>query len=210
MIKILIADDHPIVRQGLKQILSEEPDVGVLGEAQNCQEVLDLVRQQDWDVVILDITMPDRGGLDVLKDLKQEHPKLPVLILSMHPEDQYAIRALKAGAAGYITKGKEPEELVKAIRKIIGGGKYVSSTLSEMLAFHVERETEQPLHGTLSDREYQVMLMIGSGKKISAIAGELSLSVKTIATYRTRILQKMGMRSNAELTHYTIKNKLVE
>jgi two-component system invasion response regulator UvrY len=210
MIKILIADDHPIVRQGLKQILSEEPDVGVLGEAQNCHEVLDLVRKEEWDVVILDITMPDRGGLDVLKELKQQHPKLPVLILSMHPEDQYAIRTMKAGAAGYITKGNEPEELIRAIRKIIGGGKYVSSTLAEKLAFYVEKETEQPLHETLSDREYQVMLMIGSGKTISDIARELSLSVKTIATYRTRILQKMGMKSNAELTHYTIKNKLVE
>ncbi len=210
MLKVLIADDHPIVRQGLKQILSEEPGVGVLGEARNCHEVLDLVGKQNWDVVILDITMPDRGGLDVLKELKHQHPKLPVLILSMHPEDQYATRCLKAGAAGYITKGNEPAELVKAVRKIIAGGKYVSSTLAENLAFHLGIETEKPLHETLSDREYQVMLMIGSGRTIGDIARELSLSVKTIGTYRARVLQKMGMKNNAELTHYTIKNKLLE
>jgi two-component system invasion response regulator UvrY len=210
MIRILIADDHPIVRQGLKQILTEEPDVVVVGEAQNSQELLELVRKQDWDIVILDITMPGRGGIDVLKELKHERPKLPVLMLSVHPEDQYAVRALKAHASGYMTKDSAPEELVKAIRKILRGGKYISSTLAEKLAFDLETETEKPLHETLSDREHQVLLMIASGKTVSEIAEELSLSVKTIDTYRARILEKMKMKTNAELTHYAIKNKLVE
>ncbi len=210
MIKILIADDHPIVRQGLKQILLEESDVKVLGEAQNSHEVLNFVQKQNWDVVILDITMPGRGGLDVLKELKQQRPKLPVLILSMHPEDQYAVRALKAHASGYLTKDSAPEELVKAIRKILRGGKYISPTLAEKLAFDLETETEKPLHETLSDRESQVMLMIASGKTVSQIAEELSLSVKTIGTYRARILEKMKMKTNAELMHYVFKNKLIE
>jgi DNA-binding NarL/FixJ family response regulator len=210
VLKILIADDHPIVRQGLKQILTEEPDVVVVGEAQNSQEVLELVQKQDWDIVILDITMPGRGGIDVLKELKHERPKLPVLMLSVHPEDQYAVRALKAHASGYMTKDSAPEELVKAIRKILRGGKYISSTLAEKLAFDLETETEKPLHETLSDREHQVLLMIASGKTVSEIAKELSLSVKTIDTYRARILEKMKMKTNAELTHYAIKNKLVE
>lgn len=210
MIRVLIADDHPVVRQGLKQILSEEPDMTVLGEAQNSQEVLELVRKQDWDIVILDISMPGRGGLDVLKELKHERPKLPVLILSVHPEDQYAVRSLKAHASGYMTKESAPEELVKAIRKIIQGGKYISPTLAEKLAFDLETETETPLHKTLSDREYQVMLMIASGKTVSEIAEELSLSVKTIDTYRARILEKMKMKTNSELMHYAFKNKLIE
>jgi len=210
MIKILIADDHPIVRQGLKQILSEEPDIEVVGEAQNSQEVLELVRKQHWDIVILDITMPGRGGLDVLKELKHERPKLPVLMLSVHPENQYAVRALKAHASGYLTKDSAPEELVKAIRKILRGGKYISLTLADKLAFDLETETEKPLHDTLSDREYQVMMMIASGKTVSQIAEELSLSVKTIGTYRTRILEKMKLKTNAELTHYVFKNKLIE
>jgi DNA-binding NarL/FixJ family response regulator len=198
------------VRQGLKQILSEEPDIEVVGEAQNSQEVLELVQKQDWDIVILDITMPGRGGIDVLKELKHQYPKLPVLMLSVHPEDQYAVRALKAHASGYMTKDSAPEELVKAIRKILRGGKYISSTLAEKLAFDLETETEKPLHETLSDREHQVLLMIASGKTVSEIAKELSLSVKTIDTYRARILEKMKMKTNAELTHYAIKNKLVE
>ncbi|MGA2467481.1 MAG: response regulator transcription factor [Thermodesulfobacteriota bacterium] len=210
MLRILIADDHPIVRQGLKQILSEESDMGVFGEAQNSQEVLKLVQKQDWDIVILDITMPGRGGIDVLKELKHQYPKLPLLILSMHPEDQYAVRALKAGAGGYLTKESAQEELIKAIRKIVRGGKYISSTLAEKLAFDLETETEKPLHETLSDREHQVLLMIASGKTVSEIAEELSLSVKTIDTYRARILEKMKMKTNAELMHYAIKNGLVD
>ena len=210
MIKVLVVDDHPIVRQGLKQVISEESDMAVLGEAQNSQEVFELIREQDWDVVVLDITMPGRGGLDVLRDIKHEWPKLPVLMLSVHPEDQYAVRTLKAGASGYLTKESAPEELVRAIRKILRGGKYVSSTLAEKLAFHLESETERPLHESLSDREYEVMLMIASGKTISAIAGEMSLSVKTVSTYRARILEKMQMKGNADLTYYVIKNRLLD
>ena len=210
MIKVLVVDDHPIVRQGLKQILSEEPDMAVLGEARNSQEVLELVHNQDWDIVVLDITMPGRGGLDVLKEVRHERPKLPVLMLSVHPEDQYAVRTLKAGAAGYMTKESAPEELVQAIRKILHGGKYVSSTLAEKLAFHLEAETEKPLHDSLSNREYQVMLMIASGKRTGAIAEEMSLSVKTVSTYRARILEKMGMKGNADLTYYVFKNRLLD
>jgi two-component system invasion response regulator UvrY len=210
MIKVLVVDDHPIVRQGLKQILSEEPDMAVLGEAQNSQEVLELVHNQDWDIVVLDITMPGRGGLDVLKEVRHERPKLPVLMLSVHPEDQYAVRTLKAGAAGYMTKESAPEELVRAIRKILRGGKYVSSTLAEKMAFHLEAETEKPLHDSLSDREYQVMLMIASGKRTGAIAEEMSLSVKTVSTYRARILEKMRIKGNADLTYYVFKNRLLD
>jgi two-component system invasion response regulator UvrY len=210
MIKVLVVDDHPIVRQGLKQVISEESDMAVFGEAQNSQEVLELIYRQDWDVVILDITLPGRGGLDVLKEIKHERPSLPVLILSMHPEDQYAVRALKAGAAGYITKESAPQELIQAIRHILRGGKYVSSALAERLAFHLETETGKPIHETLSDREYQVMLMIASGKKTSEIAGEMSLSVKTVSTYRGRIMEKMRMKSNVDLASYVIRNRLIE
>jgi len=210
MIKIIIVDDHPIVRQGLKQILSEEPDMEVFGEAQDPQEVLDLIHKQDWDIVVLDISMPGRGGLDVLKEIKQIRPKLPVLILSVHPEDQYAMRALKAGASGYLTKESAPDALVRAIRKILRGGKYVSSALAEKLAYHLEAEVERPLHETLSDREYQVMLMIASGKTTNAIAKEMALSVKTVSTYRARILEKMKMKTTADLTYYVIKNNLLD
>ena len=210
MISIIIVDDHPIVRQGLKQILSEEPDMTVFGEAQNSQEVLDLIRKQDWDAVVLDITMPGRGGLDILREIKHERPKLPVLMLSVHPEDQYAVRALKAGASGYLNKESAPEELVRAIRKILRGGKYISPTLAEKMAFNLEKETDRPAHEALSDREYQVMLMIASGKTTSAIAEEMSLSIKTVSTYRSRILEKMKMKSNVDLTYYVIKNNLID
>lgn len=210
MIKILIADDHAVVRRGLKQILAEEPNMAVFGEACNAQEVLKNVREQDWDIVILDITMPGRSGLDVLKELKHLRPKLPVLILSIHPEDQYAVRVLKAGAAGYMTKESAPEELVKAVRKVIRGSKYISPSLAEKLAFDLETDSEKPLYETLSDREYQVMCMIASGKTVKEIAKELYLSVKTISTYRARILEKMRMKTNAELIHYAIKNRLVD
>ena len=210
MVNIIIVDDHPIVRQGLKQILSEEPDMAVFGEAQNSQEVLELIHKQDWDIVVLDISMPGRGGLDVLKEIKHERPKLPVLILSIHPEDQYAVRALKAGASGYLTKESAPEALVRAIRKILRGGKYVSSTLAEKLAYNLEAETEKPLHETLSDREYQVMLMIAQGKTTNAIAEEMALSIKTVSTYRARILEKMKMNTIADITYYVIKNNLLD
>lgn len=210
MIKILIADDHPIVRRGLRQILAEEPDVGVVGEAGTAQKVLELVRKQHWDVVVLDITLPGKSGLDVLKELKQERPKLPVLVLSVHPEEQYAVRVLRAGAGGYMTKEKAPEELIKAITKVLQGGKYLSESLAEKLAFDLETDAERPLHETLSDREYQVMLMIASGKTATQISKKLHLSVKTISTYRARILEKMRMKSNAELMRYAIQNRLID
>ncbi|MBI3660332.1 response regulator transcription factor [Candidatus Acetothermia bacterium] len=208
MISVLIADDHPIVRQGLKQILAGESDVKIVGEAQNTQEVFKLIGTQPWDIVILDLSMPDRGGLEVLNDLHRDFPQLPILILSMHPEDQFAVRVLKAGASGYMTKDSAPEELVNAIRKILAGHKYISSALAEKLAKDLEAGTEKLPHETLSDREYHVMCMLASGKTVSEIAKELSLSVKTISTYRARVLEKMGMKNNAELIHYVLKNKL--
>ena len=208
MFKILIADDHPIVRRGLKEILSAEPDIAMVGEAESSNKVMELVRTHHWDAVVLDITMPGRGGLDTLKELKRLYPELPVLMLSMHPEDQFAVRAFKAGAAGYMTKESAPDELIKAIRKITKGGKYVSATLAEKLVSIMG--AEPPSQDSLSAREYQVMLMIASGKTLSQIAEEMSLSVKTISTYRTHILEKMEMKNNAEITYYAIKNGLVK
>jgi two-component system, NarL family, invasion response regulator UvrY len=209
MIRILIVDDHTVVRRGLKQIVSEETDMEVAGEARNAHEMLSLVRKQQCDVVVADISMPGRSGLDVLKELKQERPKLPVLVLSMHPEDQYAVRALKLGAAGYMTKESAPEELVKAIRKVVTGGRYVSPALAEKLALDLATETERPAHESLSEREHQVFCMIARGKTVKEIADELALSVKTISTYRTRILEKLAMKNNAEIIHYAISNKVV-
>jgi len=208
--KILIADDHAVVRRGLKQILSEEPDMLLVGEAPNGSEALNLIREQDWDVVVLDINMPGQSGLDILKELKSVRPRLPVLILSIHPEDQYAVRALKAGASGYLTKESAPEELVKAIRKVSRGGRYISPSLAEKLAIGLDPRSEKPLQDVLSDREFWVMRRIASGKTVSEIAQELSLSVKTISTYRARILEKLGMKTNAEMIHFAIKNRLVE
>ncbi len=209
MIKILIADDHPIVRRGLKEIVSEEPDMTVGGEAQNSREAVALMRKQKWDVLILDITMPDGDGLEVLKQVKRECPKLPVLVLSVHSEDQYAVRILRSGGAGYMTKESAPEELVKAIRKVVAGGKYISPLLAEKLAFDLE-SGDKLTHEALSNREFQVMLMIATGKKLKQVAEELFLSVETVSTYRARILKKMRMKTNAELTHYAIKNKLID
>jgi len=210
MMRILIADDHAVVRRGVKQIVSEESDMTLVGEARNAQELLKLTREQDCDVVVLDINMPGKSGLDALKELKSERPKLPVLILSIHPEDQYAVRALKAGAAGYMTKESAPEQLVEAIRKVYKGGKYISPSLAEKLAVSLISGAEGPIQEVLSDREYWVMRRIASGKTVSEIAQELSLSVKTISTYRARILEKMGMKTNAELTRYAIQNRLVD
>ncbi|HWP92849.1 MAG TPA: response regulator transcription factor [Thermodesulfobacteriota bacterium] len=209
MIKILIIDDHPIVRRGLKEIVSEEPDIVVAGEAQNSREALELIRKQKWDVVVLDITMPDSNGLEILKQLRKERPKLPVLVLSIHSEEQYAVRVLKSGGAGFMNKEAAPAELVKAIRKVVTGGKYVSPTLAERLAFDLE-SGEKQLHENLSDREFQVLCMIASGKTVKEIANKLFLSVKTVSTYRTRILKKMKMRTNAELTYYAVRNRLVD
>ncbi|MCG3111831.1 MAG: response regulator transcription factor [Candidatus Manganitrophus sp.] len=210
MIKILIADDHAIVRRGLKQILTETADMVVAGEAHNGQELLEKMRSDQWDVIVLDISMPGRGGLDILKQLKSERPKLPVLMLTIHPEDQYAVRVLRAGASGYLTKESAPDHLVEAIRKVARGGKYISPHLAERLAFNLESISERPLHEALSDREFQVLRLIASGKTVKEIGEELSLSVKTISTYRTRILEKMKMKNNAEMTHYAIQQKLVE
>jgi DNA-binding NarL/FixJ family response regulator len=208
-IKILIADDHPIVRAGFKQVISDMPDMLVADEASNGQEVLQLIGKKDYDLVLLDISMPGRSGLEILKDLKSEKPKLPVLILSIYPEEQYAIRALRAGASGYMTKASAPNELILAIRKISEGGKYISASLAEKLAYYLDGDAAKPPHETLSDREYQVMLMIASGKTVTEIANELCLSVKTISTYRTHILEKMKMKNNAEITLYAVQNKLV-
>ena len=209
MIKILVADDHPIVRQGLKQIFADTSDLVVTGEASRGREVLEKIDKDDYDIVLLDITMPDKTGLEVLEELKSLKPKLPVLILSMHPEEQYAIRALRLGASGYMTKEGVPDELISAIRKVSVGGKYVSPSLAEKLAVYLEIDTEKPLHHALSDREYRVMCMIASGKTVKEIADELFLSVKTVSTYRSRLLKKMMMKNNAELIHYCLQNKLV-
>jgi two-component system invasion response regulator UvrY len=210
MIKILIADDHPIVRQGFKQVLSETADLVVADEAGNGQEVLSLVAKKDYDVILLDISMPGKNGLEVLKELKIVSPKIPVLILSIYPEEQYAIRALRAGASGYLTKASAPEELISAIRKVSRGGKYIGSSLAEKLAYELDGDSGKAPHETLSDREYQILLMIASGKTVSDIAEEMCLSVKTVSTYRSRILDKMKLKNNAELTTYAIRNKLVE
>ena len=210
MIKILIADDHPVVRKGLREIIEENYDMLVAAEASNGQGVLEKALKKEFDVVVLDISMPGRSGLEVLKQLKRERPKLSVLILSIHPEEHYAVRVLKAGASGYLTKESVPDELIKAIRKISTGRKYVSSTLAEKLAFDLESGGEKLAHEKLSDREYEVMCLIASGKTLKEIAEKLCLSAKTISTYRSRILEKMKMKNNAELTHYAIKNNLVD
>jgi two-component system, NarL family, invasion response regulator UvrY len=209
MIRILVADDHAVVRQGVKQILSEVSDMSIKDEAQNGSETLEKVLQHYYDVVLLDISMPGRSGLEILEDIKNHRPKLAVLILSMHPEEQYAIRALRAGASGYLTKASAPQELIGAIRKVAGGGKYVTSSLAEQLADELEGDAEKNPHERLSNREHQVMLMLAAGKSVSDIADELCLSVKTISTYRTRVMSKMGMKKNAELTLYAVHNKLI-
>jgi two-component system invasion response regulator UvrY len=210
VIKILIVDDHAVVRRGLKQIFSDEPEMAVFGEATDSRELANIVDTQDWDIVILDIALADRSGLDVLVELKRKCPSLPVLILSVHPEEQYAIRALKSGADGYVNKRSAPDELVKAVRKVLRGGKYVSPSLAEKLAFDLVTESEKPLHERLSNREYQVLCMIASGKSLKEIARELYLSEKTIRTYKGRILDKMGLKSNADLIYYAVKNRLVD
>ena len=204
MIRILVADDHAVVREALKQILSAEPDMIVAGQASDGCEALAQARNGDYDLLLLDIAMPMMNGLDVLKQLKSEKADLP----SMYPEEQYAIRTLKAGASGHLTKASAPEELVAAIRKVCQGGKYVTASLAEKLATYLYPERERAIHELLSDREYQVVLMIASGKTVSEIAAALSLSVTTISTNRSRTLAKMGMKSNAELTHYVISNGL--
>ncbi len=209
MIRLLIADDHAVVRKGMKQILADTRDIVVADEAGNGREALEKIRKNDYDMVLLDISMPGRDGLEVLKELKNLKPKLPVLMLSMYPEEQYAVRSLRSGASGYLTKDSAPDELISAIRKVSAGGKYVSASLAEKLALKLGADLEKPFHETLSDREYQVMCMIASGKTVKEIGEELSLSVKTVSTYRARILMKMRLKSNADLTRYAIDNKLV-
>jgi two-component system invasion response regulator UvrY len=197
------------VRHGLKQILADEFKKANFGEARNGQEVLDSVWKQAWDVVVLDITMPGRSGLEVLKEIKRAKPKLPILVLSMHPEDQFAVRVLKSGASGYMTKESAPAELVGAVKKIIAGGRHISPSVADIMASYITMDSKRPPHEQLSNREFQVMRMIASGKTVSEIARMLSLSVRTISTYRARILEKTGMKTNAELTHYAFQHSLV-
>ena len=210
MIRVLIADDHAILRRGLREILMRELDGVVCGEAENAQQVLAQVQNQNWDLAIVDITMPGRSGLDVLRDLQRVQPGLPVLVLSMHPEDQYGKRVLKAGASGYMNKESAPEELIKAIRKVLAGGRYVSPVLAEKLAVEWGTNAGRPLHDNLSDREFEVLRMIALGKTISQIAAELHLSTTTVSTYRARILEKMNMTTTAELMRYALRNDLVD
>jgi len=210
MIKVVVVDDHAVVREGLKRIIAENVGMTVTAEAGDGNEALRTIRSQPCDVVVLDITMPNKSGLDVLKQLHAESPRLPVLVLSMHPEDQYAVRVLRAGGAGYLTKETAPAKLVQAIRKVVRGGKYVSPSLAEKLVYDLGGNTDKPVYEVLSDREYQVLCLIASGKTVSGIADELGLSVKTISTYRVRILEKLNMKNNAEITRYAIKEGLVD
>ena len=208
-IRILIADDHPIVREGYKKILTSQPDMDVTGEAGNGQEVLDLIQKKDFELILLDISMPGRSGLEILKELRSRKPHLPVMILSIYPEEQYAVRAFRDGASGYLTKASTPKELISAIRKVSQGGRYVTEALAEKLTYFLHGDADKIPHEKLSDREYQVMLLIASGKTVTQIADELCLSVKTISTYRRHILEKMQFTTNAEITMYAIQNKLL-
>jgi len=210
MLKILIADDHTLFRKGLQHILSEYPDPVSTDEASNGQEVLDKIWHNDYDMVLLDITMPGMTGLEALKQLKNDRPKLPVLVLSMHPEEQYAVRVIRAGASGYLRKESAPDELITAIQRISAGRKYITSSLAERLADDVEPAAGKPLHDTLSDREFEVFRMIAEGKTITQIAEALFLNARTISTYRSRILEKMQMKTNAELIHYAIKHQILD
>jgi len=209
MIRLLIADDHEMFREGIKRICEDNPDIEVAGEAGNGIEVLDKVTKDEFDLLLLDIAMPGLNGLDTLKQLKTLKPKLRVLVLSMYPEDQYAIRAIKAGASGYLTKAKASRELMEAIKKVSSGGNYINSSVAEKLLFDSKLNPSKPPHETLSDREYQIFSLIVKGKKVGEIADELNLSVKTVSTYKVRILDKMEMTSSAALVKYAIENKLL-
>lgn len=210
MISVMIADDHPIVRAGLKQIIMDDHNLMLAGEASSGADLLEKIRRRDCDVIVMDLSMPGMDGLDVLKQLKIEKPHLPVIILTVHPESQYALRILKAGASGYITKDSAADDLIKAIRKVSRGGKYITPSLAEKIAFALDEDAARLPHETLSDREYQVLCLIGAGKTASQIADSLALSVKTVSTYRSRILEKMQMENNAELIHYALQNGLVK
>ena len=207
MYKVLIVDDHAVVRRGLQQIIADESDHWESGEAGNATQAMHLIRQKPWDAIVLDLTMPDKNGLELLTEIKRDYPALPCLMLSMHPEDQFALRALKLGASGYLTKETAPDELLNALRKVVEGGRYVSQALAEKLAFPENHERPRP--ELLSERELQVLKRIALGKTVSEIAEKLELSVKTVSTYRARILSKMRLRNNAELTHYAIQNGIV-
>jgi DNA-binding NarL/FixJ family response regulator len=210
MIKVIVVDDHAVVREGLKRIIAESPGMEVTGEAEDGHQAVNVVQNSACDVVLLDISMPNKGGLEVLKQLRSEKPRLPVLVLSMHSEEQYAVRVLRAGAAGYLTKESAPAKLVQAIRKVVRGGKYVSQSLAEKLVYDLGGATDRPAHELLSDREYQVLCLLASGRTVSNIAQELALSVKTVSTYRVRLLEKLNMKNNAELTRYAMKEGLIE
>lgn len=210
MIKVLLADDHAIVRDGLKQILADTEDLAVAGEAADGHEVLKKMREQDWDIIVLDISMPGRSGLELIREIKNEKPGLPILILSMHQEEQYALRALRAGASGYLTKESDAEQLISVIRKVAKGGVFVSPAMAEHLARDLMPSTENPPHTLLSDREYQIFRLIVSGQSISEIADKLSLSVKTVSTHKSRIMQKMNMTNQTELIRYAIKHGLLD
>lgn len=210
MIRVLIVDDHAIVRQGLKRILEEANGMMPAGEAENGIEALKMMRTEKWDIVLLDLSMPEKNGIDTLKQIMERNKEAKVLILSMYPEDQHAVRLMKAGASGYLTKETAPEQLVDAIRKVIAGKKFISATLSELLLLECGSDSGKPPHEILSDREYQVLRLIGSGMKVSEVAAALSLSVKTVSTYRTHILEKMKLKNNAELTYYVMQNGLKE
>ena len=210
MIRILIADDHAIVRAGLKQFIADQADMEVAAEASTGAETIAAVRARDFDVVLLDISMPDKNGIDTLKTLKHVKPELPILMLSAYAEDQYAVNLLRAGAAGYLNKEAASTQLVGAIRTVVHGRKYVSPSLAQILADGVSGDADRPLNAELSQREFQIFCKLAAGAAVSKIADELNLSVKTVSTYRTRILEKMAMKSNADLTYYAIKNGLIE
>jgi len=210
VIKVLVADDHAVVRRGLRQILTETQDIMVGGEASTAQEVVDLVRAQRWDVVILDVNLPGGNGIELLADLRREHPELRVLVLTVYSEEQYAVRAIRAGACGFLTKESAPDKLIDAVRKIAGGGRWVSAELAETLASVLAGDAKGAPHERLSDREFEIMKMLASGKTVSQIAQALALSVKTVSTHRTRILRKMDLKTNAEITSYAVRAKLVD
>lgn len=210
MIKVMITDDHAIVRQGLKQILSETDDISVTGEAENGFQALKLVRQYGFDVILLDISLPDRNGIEVLKQIKKEYPSMAVLMLSMHNESEFALRALKGGASGYLNKQSAPAQLVTAIRTVASGHKYITPVLAEELANTVTGGSDQPLHTTLSDREYQTLCMIAAGKALSEISVAMCLSPKTVSVYRARLMEKLKLANNSELIRYAIKHNLVD
>ena len=209
MLRVVVVDDHPVVREGLKRIISESNELSVAAEACDGEEALQTIRNHPSDVVLLDISLPKNSGLEVLKHLRTEQPRLPILILSMHSEDEYAVRMLRAGASGYLTKESTASSLISAIRKVVRGGRYVSPALAERLAFDLQTDSDRPAYETLSDREYQILCMLSGGKTVSEIASELTLSVKTISTYRVRVLEKLRLKNNAELMRYAIKQGLV-